>query len=83
MNPFNYYVTLKIAIKKQNKEKEVCLKYAKPCNPWRTIYIYIYISTILQNKEEKINLINKIRVGVNSTLKVLYKNKKEDIVLEN
>ena len=48
-----------------------------------TVYIYIYISTILQNKEEKINLINKIRVGENSTLKVLYKNKKEDIVLEN
>ena len=38
------------------------------------IYIYIYISTILQNKEE-INLINKTRVGGNSTLKVLYKRK--------
>ena len=48
-----------------------------------THYIYIYISTILQNEEEKINLINKVRVGVNSTLKVLYKNKKESIVLEN
>ena len=47
------------------------------------IYIYIYISTILQNKEEKINLINKLRVGANSTLKSIYKNKKEDIMLEN
>ena len=47
------------------------------------IYIYIYISTILQNKEEKINLINKVRVGVISTLKSIYKNKKEDIMLEN
>ena len=47
------------------------------------VYIYIYISTILQNKEEKLNLINKVRVGANSTLKSLYKNKKEDIVLEN
>ena len=46
------------------------------------IYIYIYISTILQNKGE-INLINKIRVGEKSTLKVLYKNKKESIMLEN
>ena len=35
-----------------------------------------------QNKQER-NKINKERVGVNSTLKVLYKNKKEDIVLEN
>ena len=39
-----------------------------------TVYIYIYISTILQNKEE-VNLINKTRVGGNSTLKVLYKRK--------
>ena len=46
------------------------------------VYIYIYISTILQNKEE-INLINKVRVGVNSTLLMLYKNKKESIMLEN
>lgn len=46
------------------------------------IYIYIYISTFLQNKEE-VNLINKLRVGANSTLKSLYKNKKEDIMLEN
>ena len=36
--------------------------------------VYIYISTILQNKEE-VNLINKTRVGGNSTLKVLYKRK--------
>ena len=34
----------------------------------------------LQNKEES-NLINKIRVGVNSTLLVV--NKKENVVLEN
>ena len=47
------------------------------------LYIYIYISTILQNKEEKINLINKIRVGADSTLKNIYKNKKESITLEN
>ena len=47
------------------------------------LYIYIYISTILPNKEEKINLINKVRVGVISTLKSIYKNKKEDIMLEN
>ena len=40
------------------------------------VYIYIYISTILQNKEEKINLINEVRVGVNSTLKNTYINKK-------
>ena len=40
------------------------------------IYIYIYISTILQNKEE-INLINKVRVGVNSTLKSIYKEKRK------
>ena len=42
----------------------------------------VYISTILQNKEE-INLINKLRVGANSTLKCIYKNKKESIMLEN
>ena len=47
------------------------------------IYIYIYISTILQNKEEKINLVNKARVGINSTLKSIYKNKKENVMLEN
>ena len=47
------------------------------------LYIYIYISTILQKKEKKINLINKVRVGVISTLKSIYKNKKEDIMLEN
>ena len=46
------------------------------------LYIYIYISTILQNEEEKINLINKVRVGENSTLKSIYKNKKESIMLE-
>ena len=40
------------------------------------VYIYIYISTILQNKEE-INLINKVRVGVNSTLKSIYKEKRK------
>ena len=47
------------------------------------VYIYIYISTILQNKEEKINLVNKARVGINSTLKSIYKNKKENVMLEN
>ena len=46
------------------------------------IYIYIYISTILQNKEE-VNLINKVRVGANSTFKPIYKKKKENITLEN
>ena len=40
------------------------------------VYIYIYISTILQNKEE-INLINKVRVGANSTLKSIYKEKRK------
>ena len=47
------------------------------------LYIYIYISTILQNKEKQFNFINKVRVGANSTLKVLYKNKKESIRLED
>lgn len=47
------------------------------------LYIYIYISTILQNKEKQFNLINKIRVGANSTLLVVYKNKKENVLLEN
>ena len=47
------------------------------------IYIYIYISTILQNREKQFNFINNVRVGANSTLKVLYKNKKENVVLEN
>lgn len=42
----------------------------------------VYISTILQNKEE-VNLINKIRVGVNSTLLIVYKNKEESIMLGN
>ena len=37
-------------------------------------------NTFLQNKE---NLINKIRVGVNSTLLEVYKNKKENIMLGN
>ena len=41
------------------------------------LYIYIYISTILQNEEDK------VRVGENSTLKSIYKNKKESIMLEN
>ena len=48
-----------------------------------TLYIYIYISTILQNKEENINLINKVRVGANSTLLAVYKDKKESIMLGN
>ena len=47
------------------------------------LYIYIYISTILQNREKQFNFINNVRVGANSTLKVLYKNKKENVVLEN
>ena len=34
------------------------------------------------NRQEE-NLINKARVGENSTLKVLYKNKKESIMLGN
>ena len=46
------------------------------------IYIYIYISTILQNKEN-INLINKVKVEANSTLKTIYKNEKENITLGN
>ena len=46
------------------------------------VYIYIYISTILQNKEE-VNLINKVRVGENSTLLAVYKDKKESIMLGN
>ena len=46
------------------------------------VYIYIYISTILQNKEE-INLINRVIVGENFTLLGVYKNKKESIMLEN
>ena len=56
------------------KNKRKALKYAKPRNPCGSIYIYI--STILQNKEE-INLINKVRVGVNSTLKSIYKEKRK------
>ena len=48
-----------------------------------TVYIYIYISTILQNKEEQITLVNKPRVRINSTLKSIYKNKKENVMLEN
>ena len=47
------------------------------------LYIYIYISTILQNKEKQVNLISKVRVGENSTLLGAYKNKKESIMLEN
>ena len=47
------------------------------------VYIYIYISTILQNKEKQVNLISKVRVGENSTLLGVYKNKKESIMLEN
>ena len=35
-----------------------------------------------KNAQEK-NKINKTRVGVNSTLKSIYKNKKESIMLEN
>ena len=46
------------------------------------LYIYIYISTILQNKEN-INLINKVKVEANSTLKTIYKNEKENITLGN
>ena len=46
------------------------------------LYIYIYISAILQNKEN-INLINKVKVGADSTLKTMYKNKKENRKLEN
>ena len=35
-----------------------------------------------KNAQEE-NKINKTRVGVNSTLKSIYKNKKESIMLEN
>lgn len=45
-------------------------------------FVYSTISTILQN-EERCNLTNKVRVGRNSTLKSIYKNKKESIMLEN
>ena len=38
-------------------------------------------NAFLQNKEAKLNLINKVRVGSNSTLKSIDKNKKEDIML--
>ena len=75
MNPFNYYVTLKIAIKKQNKEKEVCLKYAKPCNLCGSREREGERAAFYTNKQEE-NLINKARVGENSTLKNIYKNKK-------
>ena len=47
------------------------------------VAVYIYISTILQNKEKQVNLISKVRVGENSTLLGVYKNKKESIMLEN
>ena len=40
-------------------------------------------NAFLQNKEKQFNLINKVRVGVNSTLKSIYKNKKESIMLGN
>ena len=78
MNPFNYYVTLKIVIKKKNKEKEVCLKYAKPCNLCGSKEKAAFYT----NRQEE-NLINKARVGENSTLKNIYKDKKESIMLEN
>ena len=39
-------------------------------------------ATFYTNKQEE-NQINKVRVGVNSTLLMLYKNKKESIMLEN
>ena len=72
MNILKVYDKLKVITKVKKRERY--LKHAKPCKPWHSIYIYIYISTILQNKEE-VNLINKTRVGGNSTLKVLYKRK--------
>ena len=92
LNTFISYDKLKIVISKKLNTRNIAnynlklkkrkvLWNAKPYNPWRTIYIYI--STILQNKEKQFNLINKIRVGANSTLLVVYKNKKENVLLEN
>ena len=83
MNPFNYYVTLKIVIKKKNKEKEVCLKYAKPCNLCGSRERERERAAFYTNKQKEENKMKEVRVGENSTLKVLYKNKKESIMLGN
>ena len=65
---------------KNQKTRERYLKHEKPCNPCGcNTHTHTHIA-FLQNKEES-NLINKIRVGVNSTLLVV--NKKENVVLEN
>ena len=39
-------------------------------------------STFYSNRQ-KVNKINNVRVGANSTLLAVYKNKKESIMLEN
>ena len=41
------------------------------------VYIYIYIYRQFYKTKKKINLINKVRVGVNSTLKSIYKEKRK------
>ena len=45
-------------------------------------FVAVERAAFYTNRQEE-NLINKARVGENSTLKVLYKNKKESIMLGN
>ena len=46
-------------------------------------HTHTHTQCILQNKEKKVNLISKVRVGEISTLKSMYKNRKESIMLKN
>ena len=41
------------------------------------VAVYIYIYRQFYKTKKKINLINKVRVGVNSTLKSIYKEKRK------
>ena len=93
MNPFISYAKLKIVISKKlntinsvsynlKLKKRKVLWNAKPCNPCGSRERERERATFYTNKQEE-NQINKVRVGVNSTLLMLYKNKKESIMLEN
>ena len=43
----------------------------------------VYSTAAFYTNRQEENKINKVRVGANSTLKNIYKNKKESITLEN
>ena len=80
LNILKVYDKLKVITKVKKRERY--LKHAKPCNRCDSRERERERAAFYTNRQEE-NKINKVRVGADSTLKNIYKNKKESIMLEN